>query len=182
MREGRNVVPSLPQRGDVDGEDVGTIVEVLFEGAFLDLDTEVLVRRGDDPEVRAVLFCAAQPLEGAFLQDPEEFHLDARGKVADLIEEYRAAVGQLKPSSLALIGAGKGALLVTEKLADNGVLGQGSKVDGNKGTVRPCAQIVDRLGNKLFPTPVSPRTSTELSGRRPGESGPGRPWSPAISR
>ena len=44
---------------------------------------------------------AAQPLELALLQHAQELRLGHRREVADLVEEQRAAVGQLEAALLA---------------------------------------------------------------------------------
>jgi hypothetical protein len=43
---------------------------------------------------------AAQPLELALLQHPQQLHLDRRRDVADLVQEHRAPVGLLELAGL----------------------------------------------------------------------------------
>src|SRR5262249_1106751 len=65
----------------------------------------------------------------ALLQDPEQLDLRLRGQLADLVEEDRAAVGQLEAALAAGEGAAESALLVAEQLALDQAGGQGGAVD-----------------------------------------------------
>src|ERR1700722_13597434 len=51
LREQEHVVLPLPQRGDLNLDDVDAVIEVLPEAALLDLGVEVAVGRGDDARV-----------------------------------------------------------------------------------------------------------------------------------
>ena len=76
---------------------------------------------------------AAEPLECALLEHPQQLGLQLERQVADLVEEQRAAVGQLeaaRPSRRD--GAGEGALLVAEQLALEQAGGQRGAVDVTK--------------------------------------------------
>ena len=59
---------------------------------------------------------AAEPLELALLQHAQQLDLRRQVDVADLVEEQRAALGQLEAALLARLGAGERALLVAEQL------------------------------------------------------------------
>ncbi len=59
----------------------------------------------------------AEPLELPALQHPQQLRLHLERQLADLVEEERAAVGDLEAAERALDGAGEGALLVAEQLA-----------------------------------------------------------------
>jgi hypothetical protein len=84
------------------------------------------------------------------LDHPQQLDLEIRGKVADLVEEDRAAVGPLEPAELALDGPGEGPLLVAEQLAFEQGLGQGRAVDLDERLVRPQAVVVDRVGDEVL--------------------------------
>ena len=72
---------------------------------------------------------AADALELALLQHAQQLGLHRRRDVADLVEEQRAAVGELEAAELALDGAGERALLVAEQLALEQRLGERAAVD-----------------------------------------------------
>ena len=59
---------------------------------------------------------AAHPLEGLLLQDAQHLGLGLEAHVADLVEEERAAVGQLELAAPPRDRAGEGAALVAEQL------------------------------------------------------------------
>ena len=90
--------------------------------------------RGDDAHVGDELLAPADALEGAVLQEAEELALDVRGHVADLVQEQRAAVGQLEFAPPPADGAGKRAALVAEQLGFDQFLGNGRAVDFDERT------------------------------------------------
>ena len=90
LREERDVVRPLPQRGHADREDVEAEEEV---GAELPLARgllQVAVGGRDHPRVRAERLAAAHPLEFALLEDAQEGRDHRRGKLPRLVEEDRA--------------------------------------------------------------------------------------------
>ncbi|MCY1444106.1 hypothetical protein D9M71_605560 [compost metagenome] len=60
---------------------------------------------------------AANRAKAAGLDQAQQFDLHRQGHFADLIEEQGAAMGGFRQADLALVGAGKGTLLVTEQFA-----------------------------------------------------------------
>ena len=58
---------------------------------------------------------AAQALELLLLQDAEQFGLQCRRNIADLVQEERAFVGQLEASNLLRDGSSERAFLVAKK-------------------------------------------------------------------
>ena len=86
----------LAQRRHEDREDVQPVVEVLAELAGRDRLFEILVGGGHEPHVGPDGFRAAQPLELALLQDAQQLHLRREVQLADLVEEQRAAFGELE--------------------------------------------------------------------------------------
>ena len=61
---------------------------------------QVAVRGGDEPHVDADRLDAADALELALLQRAQELHLHLDRDLADLVEEERAAVGELEAARL----------------------------------------------------------------------------------
>jgi hypothetical protein len=66
---------------------------------------------------------AADALELALLQHAQQLGLQVERHLADLVEEQRAAVGELERAGARGDGAGERALLVAEQLALEQVLG-----------------------------------------------------------
>ena len=60
------------------------------------IGAQVAMRRADDARIDADRLHAADALEGGLLQHAEQRHLRARRDVADLVEEERAAAGELE--------------------------------------------------------------------------------------
>ena len=115
--EEEDVVFAVAQRGEVDGEDVEAVVEVLSEVAFADGGFEVSVGGADDADGGFSCFVGAEAFEFAFLEDAEDFDLDGGGEVADFVEEERAVVGLFDVSVACSSGAGEGAFFVAEEFA-----------------------------------------------------------------
>src|SRR5437879_805966 len=107
-----DVRPPLAQRRKIDVEDVEAVEEVVPEATQRDLLLERLVGRGGDAHVYFDRLGAADAEEGAVLEHAQQLHLRRRGHLPHLVEEDRAAVGQLEAAQPALGGAREGALLV----------------------------------------------------------------------
>src|SRR5262249_57461788 len=110
--QGRDVLGSLAQRRDMDGEDIQAIVKVVPEAPFLDHPGEVAVRRRDHADVELDRPGAADPLELLLLEDPEELRLKLQRDLAHLVEEEGAALGHLEASDLLPDAAGEPAPVV----------------------------------------------------------------------
>ena len=114
----RECLHAAPAAAGPDREDVEPVVEILAE----------LVRprssardRGWSPRRRgrrrAMRARAADALELALLQDAQQLRLHLQRQLADLVEEQRAAVGQLEAAGSGRDRAGERAPLVPEQLA-----------------------------------------------------------------
>ena len=125
----RDVALPVAQRRDRDVDDVEPVIEVLAEAAGGDLLAEAPVGRGDDAHVDGERAGAADALDFAGLDRAQQLGLGLEREVADLVEEQRAAVGQLEPALLALHRAGERPALVAEQLALDQVLRDRRTVD-----------------------------------------------------
>ena len=115
--EHRDVLAALAQRRQLDRHDREPVVQVLAEPPAGDLGLQILVRRGDDADVDLDRLAAADALELALLEHAQHLRLRVRVHVADLVEEQRAAIGELELAAALLGRAGERALLVAEQLA-----------------------------------------------------------------
>ena len=86
---------------------------------------------------------AADALEAALLEEPQQLRLQRRAELADLVEEQRAAGCRLEPAGLVRPGAGEGALDVAEELALEEMLRQRGARDGDEGPCGARAPAVD---------------------------------------
>ena len=94
--EERDVLAALAQRRDPDRHHGEPVVEVLAEAALGDRAAQVLVRRRDDPHVDLDRRRLADPPDLALLERAQELRLEPRARLADLVDEERAAVGLLE--------------------------------------------------------------------------------------
>ena len=111
-----DVAGPIAQRRQRDRKDVEAVVEILAELAGGDLLLEIPVRRRDHAHVDLDRLGAADALELALLQHAQQLDLHVGRQVADLVEEQRAAVGQLEAAEPPRDRAGERALLVAEQL------------------------------------------------------------------
>ena len=122
------ILEPIAQRRHPDRDHVEPVVQVLAEPAVLDRLVEIDVGRGNEAQVRLDRVHAADSLDLLFLDRPQQLCLQLVLQVADLVEEQRAACGQLELAELLPDGAGEGTLLVTEERALDQVLGNRREV------------------------------------------------------
>ena len=87
--------------GSVDRHDVQAVEEVLAEAAGAHLVAQVAVGRGDQAHVDVQRLGAADAVEAPFLDHAQQLGLRGERHLADLVEEQRAAVGELEAARLA---------------------------------------------------------------------------------
>src|SRR5262249_41646175 len=92
----RQVIEALSKRGQAESHALQPVEEVLPKLALCDHLLEVLVGRSDDAHIDADRLDAADPLDLALLEGPQDLHLHAGRHVADLVEEERAFLGELE--------------------------------------------------------------------------------------
>src|SRR5690606_36724056 len=152
-RQQGNVLLPLPQRGDMDGEDVERVVEILAEPAGGDLLLQRDVPRRNQPEVDRHRLTAPQPLDVPLLQDAQQLHLDGRRDGGDLVEEEGSTVRLLEQAAPVRYRSREGSLHVAEELALQQRLGERGAVDRHERTARPVGELVDRSCHQLLAGP-----------------------------
>ena len=150
VRERPEVVEAIAQRRQVDREHVEPVVEVLAELALLDHLLEVAVRRRHEANVDLHGLVAADALELALLQRAEQLDLHLHREVADLVEEQRAAVGELEAAAAALHRAREAALLVAEQLGLEDAGRERRAVDAHERLLLARRVDVDRVRDELL--------------------------------
>ena len=78
------------------GNDLQPVEEILAKAPLLHLDGEVAVAGGDHADVGLDGAVRTDRPDLALLQDAQQLHLERRAHLADLVEEDRAAVGELE--------------------------------------------------------------------------------------
>src|SRR5581483_10436836 len=91
-----DVLVALAERRDPDLDDAEPVVQIRAEPCGDHLRAEVAVRGGDDPDVDLAPLVAAHALHHAVLDDAEDLRLQRGRRVADLVEEERAAVREFE--------------------------------------------------------------------------------------
>src|SRR6059036_4142627 len=143
------------------------IEQVRPESTHLDEMAQGLVRRGNDPRVDVDRPFTADALDPTFFDGAQNLRLHAEGHIADLVEEQRAAAGQLEASDPRSDGAGEGATLVAEELGFEETLRDSGAVHGDQGAVLARAPAVDRLRQKLLARAALALDQHREVGRRP---------------
>jgi hypothetical protein len=85
-----------------------------------------------------------------FLQDTQQFGLQAWWNIAHLVQEQRPFVGQFETANLLRYGSSKRASLVAKKLAFQQIERDGSAIQFNEWASAPRAQIVNRACDQLL--------------------------------
>ncbi len=145
-----NVVTPLGEGRCPHGKNLQAVVEILPEPAGRDRGFEVAVRRCDQADVDRDRASAADPVDFTLLERTQQLGLDGRSQLSDLVQEQRAAAGQLELSLLTGDGSGERALFVTEELAFQESFRQRGAVDGNERAAGALAVPVQRAGDALF--------------------------------
>src|SRR5213079_3622399 len=105
---------------------------------------QIRIRCRDHADVDLDRLAAGDALEPLVLEDAQDLGLELERHVADLVEEQRAAVGELELAFLLLGRAGERALLVAEQLALEQTLRDGGAVDRDVRLARAWRQRMDR--------------------------------------
>ena len=127
---------------------------VVLQNASWDISNgtpkEVVVGGSDHAHVEGVGLGAADPLEDALLQQPEQAGLGLEGQIPDFVQKQGAPVRQLALALLLGHSAGEGALLVAEQLAVDQGLGHGAAVDGHeRARAAPAPLVQQARGHAL---------------------------------
>ena len=125
----RDVAAAPAQRRDLDRHHGQAEEQVLAEQLLLHERAQVAVRGRHHAHVDAQRLEPADALELLLLHEPQDLALQRQRHVADLVEEERAAVRELRLADLAPGGPGEGALLVAEQLVLEQVLRDRGAVD-----------------------------------------------------
>jgi hypothetical protein len=157
LGESRDVLAALPERRQVDRDDVQAVVEVAPEAPAVHRLLEVAVRGGEEARVGLESDLASHALEGPFLEDAEEEKLCRWRDLPDLVEEQGTAAGQLETPLLQAGGTGEGAPFVPEELAVQDPLGVDHAVRFHEGPVPAARGLVDGPRDEALSGPAFSR-------------------------
>src|SRR3569832_15859 len=143
FRQRQDVLLAFPQWRNVDAQYVEADQQIAAVGFLCCHVFEVPVGGGDDAHIHLDRGFAAHRPHLAFLEDAQQFGLQARADVADLVQELGAAVSLLEQALAVAGGAGERALDMAEQLRVQQVLGQGAAVDGHEGAIAAVADAME---------------------------------------
>jgi hypothetical protein len=110
----------------------------------------ISVGRGDHAHVDAQELVGADALDFAFLERAQELRLHRERELTDLVEEERAAVGDLELPGAIAARAGVGAAQMTEELALDDRFGQRRAVHVDERRLRAPRLLMDRARHELL--------------------------------
>ena len=154
--EQRDVLAPIAQRRHGERKHVEPVEQIAAEAPLPHFLVQIAVGGGDDAHVDVDRPRAAEPLDLAVLQHAQQLRLQLERQLADLVEEDRAAVGQLEAAGLRRVRAGEGAALAAEQLALDQRRRQRRAVDDDERPVaaRGCA---DGWRGRAAPCPCRSR-------------------------
>jgi len=126
----------------------------------------VAVGGGNDAHIDPRRRRGAEPFEFPLLEHAQELDLQVEGQLADLVQEDRAAMGELEATDFAGEGAGEGPLLVTEELTLDQCGRDGRAVDLDQRPLLPCTAVVNGPCDQFFARPRFAQDEDRGLGRR----------------
>ena len=150
VNQEREVAVAFAERRNQDGDDVDAEVEIFAETALADGVFEILVGCGDQAKIDFASGAAAEALDGTLLENAQEFALEIGIERGDFVEKERPVMGGFNHAGLGGIGAGEGALFVTEKFGLHQSFGESGAVEADKGMVGAVAALNDGLGDEFL--------------------------------
>src|SRR5260370_22149947 len=106
------MLPSFPERGQLDRKNVKAVKEVTPEYACSDSRLQVTIGGSNHPNIRSDRSGSTDTFEFMFLQNTQESDLGLGRKLSDFIKEDRASFSQLKAPQTPLSCPRKGAFLM----------------------------------------------------------------------
>src|SRR5499433_21833 len=159
-----DVAGARPEWWQLDRVDREPLEEVLAHAPVRPGRVEILVRRGDQPDVHRLWPRAAEPAHLALLECGQELALGGRRQQADLVEKERAAGGQLEEARLGPPGVRERSALVAEQLRLDQVLRDGRAVDVDERRLRPRTESMDEPRDQAL---TASRLALDQDARRP---------------
>lgn len=105
-----NVVAALGECRHFERKDIQAVEQILPESSLFDLFLQIAVGGGNDPHAHLDLGVRAEPLDLSLLNHAQKIRLHAEGKLADFVQEHRAAIPSFEQSFSLSGGAGESAL------------------------------------------------------------------------
>ena len=107
LEQKRNIVPSLPQRRDLEAHDIESVKQVFTKPPIPDHRLKIAVGGCNDPDIDGYHLSPAHPLKCLLLKHPQKFHLGPGREIPYLIKEKRRLVCLFKATNAPLGGSGE---------------------------------------------------------------------------
>ncbi len=150
FRKGHQVVAAIPQRRQMDMEDVKAVVEVLAKMAPANGVVGDLIGGGHDAHIHLELGLAPEPAHLRILQHAQKLRLRRHRHFANLVKQQSSMLRQFEASGPALGGSGEGSLFVPEQFGLDQGFRKGRAVDRHKRSLPPRAERMDGASHHLF--------------------------------
>src|SRR5882762_8074837 len=150
LHQQRNVFTSFAQGRNPYWENVQAVVEVAAELSIRHHFFQITISCRHQSCVNALRSGAAHPLVSALLQCAQEFRLEFKGHVTDLVKKQGAAVCQLKPAHLLCVCACERTTLMTKEFTLKQRAGNGGAVEGDETALLATAPIVNGACDKFL--------------------------------
>jgi len=151
--EAWDIVLAFAQGGEVDGDDVEAIEQVLAEASGFHFFFKVSVAGGDKAHIHACGFNTSDALKRALLEGAQEFHLHFHGYFRNFVQEEGSSLRQLKAARFRVDSTRKGAAFIAEELRLHQVLGDGGAINFNKGLGVAGGALVEGRSDQLLARP-----------------------------
>src|SRR5579885_133720 len=158
-------------------DDVDAVIQILPETAIAREQTQILVRRAQDPGIDLHFALGAHGTHGFLLDGAQQLDLHGQRQIGHFIQKQGAAVRRLKQAGLVHHGAGEAAFFVPEEFALHQVRRNGAAVDRDKGLAAARPLFVDHachqfLAGARFAADVHRRLAARQLGDSPMSCGP----------
>jgi len=150
LHEQRNVFGTLPQRRQRDTHSLDPKIQVLAKSVLFDQSAQTVIGGTDDPHIHRNRLAGTDGDDQAVFENAEQLGLHVQRHIPDLVEKQRALVRDFKESLAVGVGAGEGALDVSEQLALEQGFRQAGAVDRPERLGATQRVVVDRPGQKLL--------------------------------
>ncbi len=124
--------------------------KIFAEIACLGFFNELRIGCAEQANVNSPSLRRAHALKFTGLKHPQQLGLLAQRNIGNLIEEKRAAVGQLKTADAVRTGVGEGALYVPEDFAFEGSLRQAAGIHGDERLASAGRGSVQQASDNFF--------------------------------
>src|SRR5262245_21995442 len=119
MYKGGHILPALAKSRQHNRKHIQSIEQIPPELTGAHVFHQVAIGGGDDSDVDPRRPWTAKPIDLPFLKHTQQLRLQLERQLADLVEENRPAVGDLKAPGLRVVCASKGTPLAAEQFALN---------------------------------------------------------------